>query len=91
MLASEIPTVAYILCDSCERSYVKDTYMPLLRRITLPVLEGIYSEVFSDTYYKRVTTADISQLTISIRGDSGMYKGLEHLPTLCVLHFKKND
>ena len=91
MLSSEIPTVAYILCDKCERSYVRGTYMTLLRRITLPVMEGIYSESFSDTYYKRVTSSDISQLTISIRGELGMYKGLEHLPTLCVLHFIKND
>jgi hypothetical protein len=77
-----------IVCDSCERSYVNDDYISLLRRIVMPPLNGLYSETFADTYYKRVTEKELSTITISIRGRKGVYKGLDNKSVSCVLHFK---
>jgi hypothetical protein len=82
-------SIIYAVCDSCERSYVSNDYIPLLRRITLPRLSGGYSEAFADTYYKRVTEKELSDITISIRGvDGDLFKGMASRSLLCVLHFK---
>jgi hypothetical protein len=85
---SASPNMMYITCDSCERSYVNNDYMSLLRRIVMPRINGVFSETFPDTYYKRVTENELSDITISIRGRKGPYKGLDNKSVSCVLHFK---
>lgn len=87
---TENSSIMYITCDNCERSYAANTYMPLLRRIILPPLKGMYSEEFGDTFYKSVTEHEVSNITISIRGSDGLYRGLNNnQPVFCILHFKK--
>jgi hypothetical protein len=89
--ASSKPSILYITCDICERSYTEGNYVPLLRRLVLPGLDDeSYNIEFADTYYKRVTEKELTYITISIRGREGEARVLsKSTPALCVLHFKK--
>jgi hypothetical protein len=87
---STLPSILYITCDICERSYTENNYIPLLRRIVLPALDDAYNIEFEDTYYKRVTEKELTNITISIRGRGGDKHILSKVdPVLCVLHFKR--
>ena len=88
---SKIPCILYITCDICERSYTESNYIPLLRRIVVPALDDeSYNIEFADTYYKRVTAKELTNISISIRGGVDPYGILSKAaPVLCVLHFKR--
>jgi hypothetical protein len=85
----ETTKILYVLCNSCVQSYAKNTYMPILRTVAIDVEEGMFIEEFSDTFYKKLSTNNISTVTISIRGSDGKNATFSSEPFKCILHFKR--
>jgi hypothetical protein len=85
----KLPKILYILCDCCDQSYARNTYMSILRTVAIDVSEGLFIEEFSDAFYKPLSTSNISTVTISIRGEDGADADFNSKVFKCILHFKR--
>ena len=85
-----LPETIYVLCNKCEQSYVRNNYMPVLRRLHFPFeTEGLYTETFYEAFYMNVSDNNISNITISIRGIDDSDVEFDYHAIKCVLHFKR--
>jgi len=84
----DLPETVYILCNKCEPSYVRNTYLPILRRLHFPLVEeGMYTDTLYEPFYMKVIDSNISNLTISIRGQDDSDVKFDYHSIKCVLHF----
>ena len=85
----KLPEILYILGDCCSQSYARNTYMSILRTVSIDVQEGLFIEEFSDAFYKDVNTSNISTINISIRDKDGSDVDFKSKVFNCILHFKR--
>jgi hypothetical protein len=88
----DLPQTVYVLCNKCEQSYARNTYMPILRRLHFPLAdEGLFTDTLYEPFYMKVIDNNLSNITISIRGHDDADVNFDYHSIKCVLHFKKKN
>ena len=86
----DLPETVLILCNICEQSYVRNTYMPILRRLHFPLTEeGVFTDTLYEPFYMKVIDNNLSNITICIRGQDDADVEFDHHSIKCVLHLKR--
>lgn len=80
----------YVCTDLIDESYLRDTFLPILRTI-LPTDEDVIDIEFGTPHYMSIHRNELDRVRIFIRGDRLQpcrFK-IDHL--YCTLHFRKRE
>ena len=89
---SEGSEVIFIACDICQESYLQNSYLPILRRITTPsTSQGRYDISFSNPYYIPVSRDNVESIRVYIRNENLDTYSFKSGTFTCTLHLRRVD